>query len=106
MTDIVEIHVTCPSLDEARELSHVLIDGRFAACVNIGKEVDSRYVWQGSKERHYEWPLTIKTTADRFDACAAAIREHHPYDTPAIFGFKVDHVDAATAEWVAEVTKA
>ena len=91
MTDIVEIHVTCPSLEDARELSHVLIDGRFAACVNIGKEVDSRYVWHGSKERH---------------ACAAAIREHHPYDTPAIFGFKVDHVDAATAEWVAEVTKA
>ncbi|MEC5292095.1 divalent-cation tolerance protein CutA [Aurantimonas sp. C2-6-R+9] len=106
MTAIVEIHVTCPTLEVARELSHGLLDGRLAACCNIGKEVDSRYLWQGKKERHDEWPLTIKTRADLFDACCEAIRTHHPYETPAIVGFAVDHVDVATAEWIAEVTRA
>ena len=102
MTDIVEIHVTCPTLDVARELTHALLDARLAACCNIsGKEVDSRYLWEGKKERHDEWPLTIKTRADLFDACAETIRRNHPYETPAIFGFKVDLVDKATADWIA-----
>lgn len=106
MTGIVEIHVTCPSLEEARELTHILLDARLVACCNIGKEVDSRFLYAGSKERQDEVPLTLKTRADLFDACAAKIRENHSYETPAIFGFAVDHADEATREWVTEVTSA
>ncbi|MEX6507364.1 divalent-cation tolerance protein CutA [Jiella sp. M17.18] len=103
MTDIVEIHVTCPTLDVARQLARALLDARLAACCNIASQpVDSRYLWKGAVERQDEWPLTIKTRADFFDACAARIREIHPYETPAIFGFKADFVDAATAAWIAE----
>jgi len=101
MTDIVEIHVTCPSLEVARQLTHVLLDARLAFCCNIGKEVDSRYLWKGEAERQDEWPLAIKTRADLFEACSAAIREHHPYETPAIVGFRVDFVEEATAAWIA-----
>ena len=107
MTDVVEIHVTCPTLEVARELTHALLDAELAACCNIaGKPVDSRYLWQGRKERQDEWPLTVKTRAELFDACCDAIRRKHPYETPAIFGFDVPHVDRATADWIAEVTKA
>ncbi|MBB4005260.1 divalent-cation tolerance protein CutA [Aurantimonas endophytica] len=105
MTAIVKIHVTCPTLEDARQLSHILLDARLAACVNIGKEVDSRYLWQGEKQRHDEWPLTIKTLSARFEDCCEAIRQNHPYDTPAILGFAVDHVDAATADWIAETVR-
>lgn len=103
MTDVVEIHVTCPELLIARELTHLLLDEKLAACCNIGgKEVDSRYIWKGKQERQDEWPLVIKTRADLFDACAAAIRANHPYETPAIFGYRIDYVDDATAAWIAE----
>ncbi|MEF2070380.1 divalent-cation tolerance protein CutA [Consotaella aegiceratis] len=100
--DIVEIHVTCPTLEDARQLSHALLDARLVACVNIGAEVDSRYWWKGEKERHDEVPVAIKTRADRFDDVAAAIREHHPYETPAIFGHSVPFVDESTRAWIAE----
>ncbi|MBO0661432.1 divalent-cation tolerance protein CutA [Jiella sp. MQZ9-1] len=103
MTEVIEIHVTCPSLLDAREIAHRLLDDRLAACCNMPiKEMDSRFHWKGKQERQDEWLLTAKTRADLFDAAAAAIREIHPYETPAIFGFKVDLVDAATAAWVDE----
>ncbi|MBP0616327.1 divalent-cation tolerance protein CutA [Jiella mangrovi] len=103
MTEIVEIHVACPSLLDAREISHKLLDDKLAACCNIpAKEMDSRFWWKGKQERQDEWLLIAKTRADLFDACAASIRETHPYETPAIFGFRVDFVDEATAAWLDE----
>lgn len=107
MTDLVEIHVTCPSLLDAREIASKLLDERLAACCNIPvKEVDSRYWWKGKRERQDEWRLIVKTRAGLFDACASAIRAAHPYETPAIFGFKVDFADEATSAWVAESCRA
>ncbi|TFF19118.1 divalent-cation tolerance protein CutA [Jiella endophytica] len=101
MTDIVEIHVTCPSLLDAREIAGKLLDEKLAACCNIPvKEIDSRYWWKAKRERQDEWRLQVKTRADLFEACAALIRDAHPYETPAIFGFKVDFVDAATRSWI------
>lgn len=106
MSDVVEIHVTCPAVEDARRLSDVLLERRLAACCNIGAKVDSRYLWKGSIERSDETPLTIKTRAELFDACAAAIRENHPYETPAIFGFAVPCLDSATRDWILETTRA
>ena len=102
MTEIVDIHVTCSTLEEARQLSHRLLDAKLAACCQIGKDIDSRYWYGGKQHRGDESPLVIKTRGDFFDRVAAMIRESHSYETPAIIGFKPDYVDEATKAWIAE----
>ncbi|EAU42323.1 CutA1 divalent ion tolerance protein [Fulvimarina pelagi HTCC2506] len=102
MTDIIEIQTTCPTLEDARQLAHILLDEKLSACCQIGREIDSRYWYDDKQHRGDETPLIVKTRADLFDRIAKLIREHHPYETPAIFGFAVPFVDQATRDWIDE----
>ena len=52
-----------PDREHAEALARRLVDGRLAACVNIGAPVDSMYHWHGQIETAHEVPLTIKTRA-------------------------------------------
>ncbi len=97
----ISIDVTCPDEATAREISDALIGRRLAACCRIGPPVESRYWWKGAIERADEVPLAIKTRADLFDAVAEAIRQLHPYETPAILATPL-RADEATLRWIAD----
>ncbi|WP_102959546.1 divalent-cation tolerance protein CutA [Mangrovicella endophytica] len=97
----LDITVTCPDAASARLIARALIERRLAACCQIGAPVDSVFRWQGTVEEAREVPLTIKTREALFDHVAAAIRELHPYETPAITGHPAV-ADAPTLSWIEE----
>lgn len=95
----------CPDADCAERIARALVDARLAACVNILAPARSVYRWQGAVEQADEVPLLIKTTAGRYAALEAAIRQHHPYEVPEIVALPIDRGLPAYLQWLADETR-
>ena len=93
-----------PDRASAGKLARDLIEGRLAACVNVGATVESIYHWRGEIETATEVPLAIKTRAVLFSKVEAAIRRFHPYELPEIVAVPVLHGFAEYLQWVADET--
>jgi periplasmic divalent cation tolerance protein len=78
-----------------------LLDARLIACANILGAVESHFVWDGARASGTETAVLFKTTADLLDICVAQLGLLHPYDTPAIIGWRCDTAHPATLAWLA-----
>lgn len=98
------VFTNMPDQASAEALAAALVDGRIAACVNILTPCRSVYRWQGATESADEVPLLIKTSAARYPALEAAIRERHPYEIPEIIAVPITHGLPAYLVWLAAAT--
>ena len=89
-----------PDQAKAEMLATALVEGRFAACVNILQPCRSIYRWKGAIEVANEVPLLIKTSEERYPALEAGLRSSHPYELPAIVALPVVQALPAFADWV------
>jgi periplasmic divalent cation tolerance protein len=96
---LIAVYTTVASRDDARRLARALVERRLAACAQIS-EIESFYSWQGAMHDEPEWRIVFKTTAERYAAVEAAIRELHPYELPAIHAVPVAQASAPYADWV------
>ena len=94
-----------PDRASAGKLARDLIEGRLAACVNVGTTVESIYHWRGEIETATEVPLAIKTRAVLFSKVEAAIRRFHPYELPEIVAVPITHASPAYLDWIAAETR-
>lgn len=94
-----------PDRASAGKLARDLIEGRLAACVNVGAAVESIYHWRGEIETATEVPLAIKTRAVLFSKVEAAIRRFHPYELPEIVAVPITHGSPAYLDWIAAETR-
>lgn len=83
----------------ADALARAMVEQRLAACAQISA-IDSVYWWQGAVQSDGEFRLLFKTTAERYAALEAALRERHPYELPAIVALPVAQALAEFADWV------
>jgi periplasmic divalent cation tolerance protein len=93
-----------PDAESARTLAGHLVAARLAACVNILAPCRSVYRWQGNIEQAEEVPLLIKTSAERYPALQAAIRERHPYELPEIVAVPIERGLTGYLAWIAAET--
>jgi periplasmic divalent cation tolerance protein len=105
MDSILIVTTTLPTMDAARLLGQQLIDGRFAACVQIQEGVQSIYRWDGKVCDDTEVLLSAKTTTTRWNDIEAFIKTHHSYQLPEIIAFKPAEYSQAYGRWVSEETK-
>ncbi len=94
-----------PDSDAAFNLAEALVSMRLAACVNVLSPATSFYRWEGGLERATEYPMLIKTTAERYDEVEAAIRERHPYSLPEIVSWPVERGLGAYLAWIEDETR-
>ena len=96
--------IWCPSADEASaaQVASQLLDERLIACANILAPMRSLYTWQGQRGEAAEVAVLFKTDATALDRATARLAELHPYDTPAVLGWRVDTAAKPTAEWLWE----
>ena len=101
MTDAAIVVLTnLPDQESARTLARKLVEGRLAACVNIGASVESIYHWHGQIETGNEVPIAIKTRQVLFSEVEAAIRQIHPYDLPEVVALPILGGSAAYLDWI------
>src|SRR5215471_2577827 len=106
MTDrAVLVYTTYPSLVEAERAGRALVEGRLCACVNILPGMVSYYWWQGAVERGEEAVMIIKTRASLAEQATGAVKEMHPYTTPAILVMPIESVDKGYFDWIVAETE-
>ena len=86
--------------DSAEKAASVLLDEGLVACVNILPPMRSLYVWRGERGEGTETGALFKTDAALLERAVARLGEVHPYETPAILGWRVEAADPRTSAWL------
>jgi periplasmic divalent cation tolerance protein len=102
---VIFVLTNLPDSDAAFNLARELVDLRLAACVNVLPPVTSFYRWEGRLEEATERPVLAKSTAERYPALEAAIRERHPYAVPEIVAWPVERGLPAYLRWVEDESR-
>jgi len=91
-----------PFADEtsAEAAAGTLLDEGLIACANIIPAVRSLYVWRGERGEARECGVLFKTDGDLLEAAAARLEAIHPYDTPAVIGWRADVAGDAALGWL------
>ncbi|WP_108789619.1 divalent cation tolerance protein CutA [Erythrobacter sp. Alg231-14] len=89
-----------PDGDSARRIAGQLLSERLIACANIVPNVESVFEYNGEISTAIEVSVLFKTTSARLNACVARLGELHPYDTPAVVGWRCDTAYPATLAWL------
>ena len=92
MERAVFVYTTYPSLVEAEKAGRAIVERRLAACVNILPGMISHYWWEGKVERGEEVVMIIKTRASLAEDVRQAVKDMHPYETPAILVLPIESV--------------
>ena len=97
--------IWCPfgSEDDAARIASQLLDEGLVACANILPGVRSLYLWQGERGESRECGALFNTDAALLDNAVARLAEIHPYETPAITGWRADAAAPATTAWLADL---
>lgn len=96
--------IWCPFADEdsAALIAGSLLDEGLIACANL-VPIRSLYIWNGERGEGRECAALMKTRADLLDAAIARLEAIHPYDTPAISGWRCDGTGPSMREWLATI---
>lgn len=96
---LIAVLTTVATEDQALALARAVVRHRLAACAQWAP-IRSVYLWQGQVQQEPEQRLLLKTETSRVEALMAYLREHHPYELPAIYAVPVSHATPDYAQWV------
>jgi periplasmic divalent cation tolerance protein len=97
----LQVLTTLDDRDAAVALAQGLVAARLAACAQVTGPVTSVYRWKGDVEQATEWYCVMKTTSACYEALAAWIARHHPYDTPELIATPIV---AGASDYLAWIT--
>ncbi|MBC8519691.1 MAG: divalent-cation tolerance protein CutA [Gammaproteobacteria bacterium] len=103
--DTIVILTTCPNRATAESIARLLVERRYAACVNLIDAVQSVYRWKDEIESDEETLLIIKTTKTRYADIESTIQSNHPYDTPEVIALDIVSGANSYLSWVAQSTE-
>ncbi|MBX3276900.1 MAG: divalent-cation tolerance protein CutA [Acidobacteria bacterium] len=103
MTDALVVLTTVENPQVGERLAEMLVEGAFAACVQVLPPMTSIYRWEGRTHRDSECLLLIKTTRAAYPGLEAAIRDHHTYQTPEILALSVEAGAENYLQWLVEM---
>lgn len=98
------IYTLFGSQEDARRIAMTLLSEKLVACANHLGAALSQYQWDGEFCEEQEFPVLLKTGADKVDAACARLAELHPYDTPAILSWPAERVAPDYADWISAQT--
>jgi periplasmic divalent cation tolerance protein len=97
---------TLGSEKDARSLVRALLEARLIACGTLLGGARSIYRWESEITEEPEVVVLLKTNASKWEALAAAVREHHPYEVPELLALPVDRGLDLYLSWLASEVEA
>jgi len=99
MSEILILSTT-DTMELAQKIASALVQAREAACVNIIPGIRSVYIWEGKECDELEFLLLIKSSAEKFEAVRARIRQLHSYQVPEIIAVPISAGDPDYLAWL------
>jgi len=97
--------ITAPSKEIGKEIASTLVEGKFAACVNILGPINSIYTWEGKICDDEEVLLIAKSRSSLFESqLIPAVKAVHPYEIPEIIALPVVMGLPSYLDWVLRET--
>ncbi len=93
------ISTTYPNLDKAKNLAQILLEKKFAACVQLC-QVESIYNWQQKVTENTEILVTIKTIELFYDKIEEIIIDDHEYEMPEIISTPINKGSNQYLSWI------
>ena len=91
-----------PDRDIARSLSTRLLEEKLISCANILPDIEALFEWEDEISSATEVGVLFKTSAQKLGELVTRLGDVHPYDTPAIVGWRCDTAHPATLRWLSE----
>ena len=85
----VQVQWKAAHLDEARDISALLISKRLVACCSIIPLVESWFEWDGELQQESEVKVEMKTVDMHLPKIQKIIVKNHTYDLPEIIAFDI-----------------
>ena len=96
---MVLVYTTLPDMAEVERIVSTCMKRALAACANY-TEIRSMYVWKGELADDREVGVLFKTLPERRDGLVAALKEMHPYETPAIIEIPAESLHDGYSHWM------
>lgn len=96
---------TVPDEERAQHLALMAVERGFAACAQVQSPCQSFYWWDDKVQQDQEFPVHLKTNADKLAVLEEFIKNHHPYDVPQIIAIAIDHLENQYGNWLKEELK-
>ncbi len=100
MSQVFWVYITAGDRRQAMELAEQLVRQRLAACVNVFREIESVYRWQGKVEKDREVAMAAKTTAEMLGPLTDFVKKHHSYECPCVIALPVEDGNQDFLDWV------
>lgn len=94
-----------PDRESARTIAAQLLDEKLIGCANILGEIEALYEWNGERGESSEVAVLLKTNAKLLGKMTRRLGELHPYETPAILGWKCDAAHPSTKVWLGSLAQ-
>lgn len=96
----VVVLCTCPTIEEAKALAHMLLERQLIACANVVNSVQSIYQWKGSICDDSEVLMVMKSTEAQADTVIETVASAHSYDVPEVLVLPVSAGYAPYLAWI------
>ena len=97
---MIIIKTSSDSHKTIKMIANMLLNKKYAACINILPRIRSKYIWEGRITESRESMLLIKTTKDMEEKVYKTVKELHNYDIPEITTIETSNVDPDYLNWV------
>lgn len=94
------IYCPFPDAASAEAIGRQLIEERLVGCINVGGPIRSIFAWDGVFDEASETGCLMKTDATLLERAVARLETLHPYETPAIMGWRCDVAGTGTRAWL------
>lgn len=103
MEGYILVQWTTDNIEEARDVSRLLVEGHYVACANIIPVVESLYIWEGTLQQDKEIKVIFKTCDYKFDEIKSIIKQNASYDVPEILKIELAGGNEDYLQWVTKI---
>lgn len=101
----VVVYVTAKDLAEGQKIADYLVEQKLVACVNIVKDVQSVFAWEGKVDRSSEVLLVMKSRKALMPRIIRAVKMVHSYQLPEIIAIPIVGGSREYLNWITRSTK-
>ncbi|MDR1484022.1 MAG: divalent-cation tolerance protein CutA [Planctomycetaceae bacterium] len=105
MMEFVQVQITFPTMETAKNVAKSIVEQRLAACVQIVGKIRSTYIWNDKIENGEEILFLAKTRQVLFDELADVVRRQHPYVCPQIIALPIVDANIDYINWMNDQLK-